>query len=97
MSNPTTTVKSTATEKSTTNGTATAISTATFRPQKWVDDDAHPVDALGDDTWVLSPTDVAGLDSGHLDTDDLVYSRTSDVPDWVRDWDGPFEIDISVI
>lgn len=74
----------------------TTTTTATFRPQTWVDDEARPADALGDTTWTLSPTDVAGLDSGHLDTDDLVYSRTSDVPAWVRDWEGPFEIDISV-
>lgn len=72
---------------------------AHFDPQAWVNDDAVTIDVPGgaDDTWLLSDEDLAAgrkaLDAGS-DLDFLRDSKTSPVPAWVCDHDGPFTLSI---
>ena len=63
-----------------------------FNPQMWDGDNAIPVDIDGrEDEWDVGEIDPA-IQSHTYESDDLRYHPNA--PDWVRDWSGPFEIDI---
>lgn len=64
---------------------------ATFRPQAWSNDYAVEVDPEGETEWQV--------EAGELQPDrfDLDYLQASlNAPAWVRDWSGPFEIELEV-
>lgn len=65
--------------------------TARITAQAWVRDTAMEVDAEGPDSWDIVPED---LDLRSSDLDFLKDSRNA--PQWVRDWSGPFEIDLDL-
>lgn len=70
-----------------------------FNPQAWVRDYAISVDPEGDTTWTvpkalfleLFPTE-ADFNSNHHERDDLRHKGNA--PQWVRDWSGPFEVEL---
>jgi hypothetical protein len=64
---------------------------AKFSPEAWVNNNATPVDAEGDDTWVVEGDE---LDPTQSDLDYLQYSRNA--PSWVKNWGGPFTIEITI-
>jgi len=68
------------------------ILTAHIRPEAWVRDNAVEVDPEGDTTWRLIPAD---LDLRSADLDFLISSANT--PQWVRDWGGPFTIDLEIV
>lgn len=66
---------------------------AEFKPQAWIDDDAVEVDAEGDRTWEIDSLTQQQIEALGLDSetrDNLRFHPNA--PQWVRDWDGPFEI-----
>lgn len=74
---------------------------ATFRPQAWVNGYSEAVDPEGVDTWDctdyakarFSPERIEEMlveTFGTWDHDDLIQDPKA--PDWVRNWDGPFEV-----
>jgi hypothetical protein len=70
-----------------------------FNPQAWLNDYAISVDPQGDTVWEVPkdeflkqfPTD-ADFISKHQERDDLRHEGSA--PQWVRDWSGPFEVDL---
>ena len=78
-----------------------------FVPQAWINDYAIEIDPLGDTDWDISIEelcDVLGVSEDKitpdfdLDTtegDQLRYSINS--PKWIKDWSGPFRIEINSI
>jgi hypothetical protein len=73
---------------------------ATFTPQAWLNDSAVTVDAEGDTSWdctaelATMPADYRAqvIESGH-DIDDWLKGDGA-APQWVREWQGPFEIHV---
>ena len=71
-----------------------------FRPQAWVNDYAISVDPEHPDTWDVPlamllkrfPTEQDWNDH-HNDRDDMRFEGTAS--QWVRDWSGPFEVEIA--
>ena len=66
---------------------------AEFLPQAWIKDDAVEVDAEGPRTWEIGDLTKQQIGLLHLDSetrDNLRFHPNA--PQWVRDWDGPFEI-----
>ena len=75
-----------------------------FIPQVWQgkrDDYALCVDPLGPDEWEMDMaevehltgvTDLDRLDDDPFARDELRFSKTA--PDWVKNWTGPFEINL---
>ena len=71
-----------------------------FRPQAWVNDYAIAVDPESPDVWTVSlalflerfPTE-EDWSSFHQDRDDLRFEGSA--PKWIRDWSGPFEVDLA--
>jgi hypothetical protein len=61
--------------------------TAEFVPQAWVKDYAIDVDDEGETEWTV---DADEIQAQAQDNDYLRSSRNA--PDWVRNWEGPFEI-----
>lgn len=77
---------------------------ATFTPQAWINDYAHTVDAEGPTEWdptaylaEHAPHVIAELEAGEFSTwndrEDLLKGDPN-APEWVREWSGPFEIDV---
>lgn len=66
--------------------------TADFLAQTWVGDIAMAVDPQGETTWTVSPEMLAPGWTGPSHRDHI--SRDPFAPDWVRDWGGPFEVEV---
>jgi len=65
--------------------------TATFKPEAWINDNAYEVDPQGETTWKID------ADELEPDQSDLDYLRTSrNAPEWVRDWTGPFTVNLEI-
>jgi hypothetical protein len=70
-----------------------------FRPQAWVKDNAVDADPEGDSLWPVSlerflkmfPTR-KDWDSEHWDRDEM---RLQGAPRWIRNWSGPFEVELA--
>ncbi len=64
-----------------------------FTPQAWINDYATTVDPAGNSSWLddIPP----GISGGTYEADDLRNSTRA--PDWVRGWQGPFEIDVEYL
>lgn len=65
--------------------------TATFRPEAWQNDYAIPVDPEGETSWTV---DADELEPDQSDLDYLSQSRRA--PAWVKDWGGPYEVDLEI-
>lgn len=72
---------------------------AKFVPQVWINDYAVSVDAEGCDTFDVTDSVLAlgreaalALRNDTHESDTLRFS--SNAPQWVRDWQGPFYIDV---
>lgn len=71
-----------------------------FIPQAWIRDYAVSVDLDGPDTWHVSkamllerfPTETA-WNEAHEDRDSM--RQKGDAPRWIRDWSGPFNIELA--
>lgn len=71
-----------------------------FRPQAWVNDYAISVDREDPDTWKVPqqlllerfPSEQDWHDRDN-DRDDMRFEGTA--PKWVRDWPGPFEVELA--
>ena len=75
--------------------------TATFRPQAWVNGYSEAVDPEGPVSWDCTEYLTANFSPerieemvvetfGTFDHDDL--TQDPNAPEWVRNWDGPFEV-----
>jgi len=74
--------------------------TARFHPQAWVNDWAMAVDPQGETEWDVTHEVVAmGREAATAMRDDdyaTDYLRESaNAPAWVRDWSGPFYVEVS--
>ena len=68
----------------------------TFRPQAWVNDNAIPVDGPElPATWQVE-CDLSRLPQPRSHETDALRQHP-DAPQWVRDWQGPFEVDYTVV
>lgn len=74
--------------------------TLRFRPQAWVNDYAVGVDPETPDTWQVPKSMLLERFSSEQDwldrdndRDDMRHEGTA--PKWVRDWSGPFEVDLA--
>lgn len=63
---------------------------AVFVPQVWINDYAVEADVLGPDDWTIEASE---LDPSRHDQDYLKDSLNA--PQWVKDWTGPYEIEVS--
>ena len=63
----------------------------TFHPQAWMNGYAVSVDAEGPTTWEVGNLP-PGIEDDSFDSDRLIWSENA--PQWVRDWGGPFWIEI---
>ena len=76
------------------------MTTLTFWPQAWVNDYAIDVDPQGETSWEASPEHVevmrrlgdAAWEASTYESDEWRHDPAA--PDWVRDWTGPFWIDV---
>lgn len=76
---------------------------ATFRPQAWIHDYAVPVDPEGPVSWDCTayvsalPEHVRAsvLVGSNYDSDDVRTDPAA--PAWVREWSGPFEVDVEAL
>lgn len=74
--------------------------TLQFKPQAWIDDYAVSVDVDHPDRWTVPlalllerfPTE---QDWRHRDEDRDQMRDEGDAPTWIRNWSGPFEIDVA--
>ncbi|WP_046868806.1 hypothetical protein [Microvirga massiliensis] len=73
---------------------------AAFRPEVWVGDQAMTVEPAGKNTWDVTAEIVQmgseralALRDNDYPSDDLRNSRNA--PDWVRDWNGPFRVEVA--
>lgn len=74
---------------------------AKFNPQAWVNDYAVDVDPEGDTKWDVTDfltkeytrEQLAGLEDNSYETDDLTRERNA--PKWVRNWNGPFYVEVA--
>jgi len=64
---------------------------ARFHPQAWVNDYAITVDPEGEVEWEVGE-EAASLTDDSYESDDLRFHPNA--PDWVKDWSGPFYIEI---
>lgn len=71
------------------------VITVTFQPQAWVNDNAIDVDAEGPTTFTAPKALLEQHQSHDLKYDLEVYQDLPNLPEWIRNWDGPyfFEID----
>jgi hypothetical protein len=73
---------------------------ATFVPQAWVGDYAMTVDPEGPTTWDVtdyllrnySPDEIRAIVDDDYPSDNLRIAETA--PPWVRDWSGPFYVQV---
>jgi hypothetical protein len=72
---------------------------ATFIPQAWVNDNAIEVDAEGDTVFDVTYLILAMgkdkallIEDGRDSSDDLLRAET--VPTWIREWQGPFRVEV---
>jgi hypothetical protein len=66
-----------------------------FHPQAWQNDNAIDADAEGDTDWSIPLSDIENgvlCDDDSYETDDL--RNHSAAPQWVKDWSGPFWVEI---
>ena len=71
---------------------------AIFTPQVWINRDyGMNVDPPGPDEWFVSVTEkeLERLEWDAYARDDLRFDDSA--PQWVKDWQGPFEVDIEEI
>jgi hypothetical protein len=69
--------------------------TVRFQPEAWINDNAVPVDAEGDVEWTVSSntaTSIAEALERGSDLDFVRYDRYA--PDWIREWRGPFTVEV---
>ncbi len=70
--------------------------TCQFHPQAWINDYAIPVDAEGATTWEVDwPDDAPIPKDDDYDSDDLRFDDNA--PEWVKDWSGPFYVEINEV
>ena len=80
--------------------------TATFFPQKWQNDYAEAVDPKGDTTWdctefffgqpfAVQNDMLEDSLSGHGSYDLDAMREDPMAPEWIREWDGPFEVSLN--
>lgn len=69
---------------------------ARFVPQAWINDYAVDVDPMGETDWELPEADaLEALPEAQSTCADLDYLRDHDgAPDWVRNWNGPFRVEL---
>lgn len=78
---------------------------ATFNPEAWVNDYAYPVDPQGEQSWdctsyigtILSPEEIEQFLTGHETYNTDCVRDDPNAPAWVRDWSGPFNIDLTEV
>ena len=80
---------------------------ATFTPEAWVDDSAIAVDGRGRDVWDCTNfverhpelfgdlATILAANGSWLDKHDALWNDP-EAPSWIRDWDGPFTIVVTV-
>lgn len=81
------------------SGTAGQIVMLRFRAQAWINDNAIDVDREHPDSWIVPltlflerfPTE-EDWHASHDDRDTMRVEGTA--PRWIRDWPGPFEVDL---
>jgi hypothetical protein len=73
---------------------------ATFKPQVWIGDYANDADPEGPTEWAATPDVLrCSLEQIHklidcdYSTDD--FSKAPSAPDWIKNWSGPFEVEIA--
>lgn len=75
---------------------------AHFQPEAWVNNYAIAVDDEGEDTWDVTDAVAAiwdepfDLDETRTDDDDVLKTHPG-APAWVRDWSGPFTIEVQAV
>jgi hypothetical protein len=78
---------------------------ATFIPQmvnSWLGGDIYPADPKGETEWDVTEYVRANYSPGDIEEmvnsgrDEMTDSLREDpnAPEWVREWDGPFEVDL---
>jgi hypothetical protein len=68
---------------------------AKFIPQAWVNDNAVTIDAYDVDTWDIAEKDALAAIETARGGGDWDYLRdTPDAPHWVREYPGPFQVEI---
>jgi len=78
----------------------TEIILVRFHPQEWVNDNTVDSPPRGDSTW--EPTDLLGDLAYYKNFEDAFeYERWFEddpaCPDWIKDWDGPFFIQVMAV
>ena len=75
-----------------------------FTPQVWINDIALSVDPQGptvfsvpehEALYLTERSRIEDIDSRTFDSDELRHSNNA--PDWIRQWSGPFEVDVIAI
>ena len=77
------------------SGTATV--TVRFIPQAWVKAHAIDVDPAGPSTFTVGAGDAQNADGDWLEDRSYASDRLrthANAPRWIREWSGPFEIEI---
>ena len=71
--------------------------TVRFLPQAWVNDYAITVDPVGPATFTVPAGDARDADGDwledHSDASDRLRTHEH-APEWIRDWSGPFDVEI---
>lgn len=62
----------------------------TFNPQAWVNNHAVKVDAEGDTTFYADATHLQQFPSDQLKYELEPYQGLPQLPQWIRNWNGPF-------
>lgn len=71
--------------------------TVRFVPQAWIRDTAIRVDPVGATTFEVPAADAKDTDGNWLPDHDYPSDRLrehANAPDWIREWSGPFEVEI---
>lgn len=78
--------------------------TASFTPQVWINDYACEADAEGEKDYDVTIELIASALRANVETpeeyldglgDNDEFQTADESPDWIRDWSGPFEIDVN--
>lgn len=64
-----------------------------FKPEAWINDYATPVDPETPDTWFVEKDQVPAEGASPYDWDEL--RDHANAPQWVKDWSGPFEVELA--
>ena len=65
--------------------------TIRFRPQAWIGDYAVDVDAEGPTEFEVPVEEVKDIEPRSYDAD--LLREHDNAPKWVKDWQGPFEVE----